>query len=71
MGGATLTGVVCWGRVHGGKHFPTDVIAGTMAGMGIGLLVPHLHRAEGEESPVWIGLAPVPGGQELSVSGAF
>jgi hypothetical protein len=33
-------------RVRAGEHFPTDVIAGSIAGAGIGLVVPHLHRTE-------------------------
>ena len=55
--GALVTTAVCWGRVRGGVHFPTDVIAGAMAGIGIGALVPHLHREE-ESKPVWIGFGP-------------
>jgi membrane-associated phospholipid phosphatase len=33
-------------RVRAGKHFPTDVIAGSLAGAGVGIVVPHLHRTE-------------------------
>jgi undecaprenyl-diphosphatase len=32
--------------VRAGKHFPTDVLAGTFAGAGIGIVMPHLHRTE-------------------------
>jgi membrane-associated phospholipid phosphatase len=64
--GAIVTTAVCWGRVKGGAHFPTDVIAGAMAGIGIGALVPHLHR-ETESKPIWIGLGP-PGGEGLGLS---
>lgn len=45
-GGAVLTGIVGWQRVQSREHFPTDVIAGAMAGAGVGILVPHLHRVE-------------------------
>jgi membrane-associated phospholipid phosphatase len=31
-------------RVLGGKHFPTDVVVGYALGVGVGLLVPELHR---------------------------
>jgi undecaprenyl-diphosphatase len=55
--GALVTTAVCWGRVRGGVHFPTDVIAGAMAGIGVGALVPHFHREE-ESKPVWIGFGP-------------
>jgi membrane-associated phospholipid phosphatase len=64
-------------RVRAGKHFPTDVIAGGVAGAGIGIIVPHLHRDEAvEQRRVWIGYAPLDSpvfgsGRSLTVSGAF
>jgi membrane-associated phospholipid phosphatase len=70
--GTALTALTCVGRVQGGQHFPTDVIAGTMAGAGIGILVPHLHRSDDtKQRPVWIGAAPSPGGGAVSFGGAF
>jgi membrane-associated phospholipid phosphatase len=42
--GSILTTVVAVQRVRSGAHFPSDVVAGAFAGVGIGLLVPHLHR---------------------------
>jgi undecaprenyl-diphosphatase len=54
-----LTTFVSVERVRAGKHFPTDVIAGAFAGMGIGIVVPHLHRAESvQQRPVWVGFTP-------------
>ncbi len=38
---ATLTG---YARVKAGVHFPSDVIAGAMAGGAVGYLVPALHK---------------------------
>jgi membrane-associated phospholipid phosphatase len=35
------TGVL---RVEAGKHFPSDVITGGLLGLGMGILVPELHR---------------------------
>lgn len=75
LGVATIaTSVVGYARVRAGHHFPTDVIAGGMAGAGIGLLVPHLHRSDSAKSrPVWIGFTPSakgPGG-EISLSGSW
>jgi membrane-associated phospholipid phosphatase len=69
--GGLVTTAVCVGRVKGGVHFPTDVVAGAMAGIGIGALVPHFHR-EGESKPVWVGVGPQGGdGVGLSVNGLF
>ncbi len=43
-------------RVRARAHFPTDVIAGSIVGTGIGLLVPHLHRtSDAKQRRVWIG----------------
>jgi hypothetical protein len=72
LGVATaLTAFVSYERVRSGEHFPTDVIAGAAAGAAIGILVPHLHRHAQEAPPVWVGVAPVPGGGSLSLQGFF
>ena len=66
--GTALTAFVSYERVRSGYHFPTDVIMGSLAGAGIGVLVPHFHRRPHyhqkvlESSPVIIGYAPAPGG---------
>jgi hypothetical protein len=66
--GTLLTAFVSYERVRSGEHFPTDVIMGSMAGAGIGVLVPHFHRrphyhgGELETPSVLIGYARVPGG---------
>lgn len=68
--GALVTTLTSIGRVKSGKHFPTDVIAGAMAGAGIGVLVPHLHReAPAQRRSVWIGLGTLPGGAALELRG--
>lgn len=55
----SITTFVSIERVRGGKHFPTDVLAGSFAGAGIGLLVPHLHRTEDvAQRRVWLAFAP-------------
>ena len=70
----TLTSFVAVERVRAGAHFPTDVIAAALAGAGIGVLVPHLHRSDDiKERRVWVGVAPrsQERGGSVSVSGIF
>jgi undecaprenyl-diphosphatase len=70
--GVLLTTFVSYERVRGGDHFPTDVIAGALAGTAVGALVVHLHREDSIESrPVWIGMSPIRDGGVLSASGHF
>ncbi len=66
-----LTTFVSVERVRAGMHFPTDVIAGAMAGAAVGVLVPHLHRHVQEAPPVWVGVSPLPGGGSLALQGFF
>ena len=69
-----LTTFVSIERVRGGAHFPTDVIAGSIAGAGVGLVVPHLHRSEDiKQRRVWVGFAPAPQGEggTMQLSGLF
>jgi undecaprenyl-diphosphatase len=77
---AGLSTAVSIERVRAGKHFPTDVIAGSVAGAGIGVVVPHLHRTEDiKQRRVWVGYAPVDRAEDgtkasggiLQVSGLF
>jgi len=73
----TLSTLVSVYRVRAGKHFPTDVLAGTFAGAGIGVVVPHLHRTEDvQQRRVWVGFAPEVENNEtrggsLTLSGTF
>ena len=72
LGVATgLTAFVSYERVRAGDHFPTDVIAGSMVGAAVGVLVPHLHRHQDEAPPVWIGAGPSPGGGGSVTLGGF
>jgi membrane-associated phospholipid phosphatase len=75
--GAGLTTFVSIERVRAGQHFPTDVIAGSIAGAGIGLVVPHLHRTDDiKQRRIWVGFSPLSTregehGGLLNVSGVF
>jgi membrane-associated phospholipid phosphatase len=55
-------------RVLAGQHFPTDVLAGALVGVGVGIAVPWLHtRAPGAK----LALAPLPSGRGLALMGQF
>jgi undecaprenyl-diphosphatase len=78
--GTLLTAFVSYERVRSGEHFPTDVIVGSMAGAGIGVLVPHFHRrphfhgSDYEAPACWIGFAPASSGASggaLALNGRF
>jgi membrane-associated phospholipid phosphatase len=68
---AVLTAFVSYERVRAGMHFPSDVVAGSLAGAAVGVLVPHLHRHAQEAPAVWVGVAPVEGGGSLILNGRF
>lgn len=74
---AAATTFVSVERVRAGRHFPSDVIAGSIAGAGIGLVVPHLHRTDDiKQRRIWVGFAPMDQregarGGMLNVSGIF
>lgn len=42
--GVATTSFVAVQRIRARAHFATDVIAGALAGAGVGVVVPHLHR---------------------------
>jgi membrane-associated phospholipid phosphatase len=44
--GISISGTVLqsYFRAKSGRHFPTDVIVGSLVGGSIGFLLPHLHR---------------------------
>jgi membrane-associated phospholipid phosphatase len=71
--GTALTTFVSVERVRGGAHFPTDVIAGAIAGAGIGVIVAHVHRTEDvKQRRVWVGFSPESaGGGSVQLGGVF
>ncbi len=42
---AVIPAITGYCRFRAGKHFPSDIIGGYALGMGMGLLVPRLHRS--------------------------
>jgi membrane-associated phospholipid phosphatase len=42
-------------RVAAGRHFPTDVLVGALAGSAIGMVIPWAHA---RRTPVTVALAP-------------
>lgn len=70
-GGLALTTFVARERVDSGAHFPTDVIAGALAGGTVGVIVPHVHRTK-ETRPVHLGAVTLPeGGAQLTLGGLW
>ena len=49
-GSITAIGLHGYFRVKSGKHFPTDVIFGSLIGGGVGLIIPHLHKVQEENN---------------------
>ena len=43
---AAATGTTAYLRHRAGKHFPTDILAGTAVGALSGILVPHFHKVK-------------------------
>ncbi len=74
-GGLALTALVGVERVLAGAHFPTDVIAGAIAGGSMGTMVPYLHRVHGDSavtSSIRVsGFTGENGATGLSIFGAF
>lgn len=70
--GSAVTAFTAAERVRAGAHFPTDVIAGAIAGAGIGVLVAHIHRSEDvKQRRIWVGYAPNQGGGGVQLGGIF
>jgi len=57
------TGLGAYYRAKSGKHFPSDVIVGSIVGSGLGILIPHLHKKKDSN----ISIAPLDNGLSVSL----
>jgi undecaprenyl-diphosphatase len=70
--GAVGGGIVGTGRMLGGNHFLTDVLAGAVAGVSNGILVPALHASPDAGSEMMVMPLPGPRGVEgIQLAGAL
>jgi hypothetical protein len=53
-----VAGSVGYLRYKAGKHYPTDIIAGAIAGSAVGYIIPVLHRKNNQENYVSISIQP-------------
>jgi membrane-associated phospholipid phosphatase len=68
-GGAAATGAaMALLRIYSGRHFPSDVLAGALAGSAIGVTIPWLHRRP-RHLPMEISAWPLGAGALVGVSG--
>jgi undecaprenyl-diphosphatase len=67
LGGALTVAIGAF-RVLEGDHFPTDVIAGALVGIGVGVVVPQLHVLAPQAT---IGGSVVEGGATISLGMAL
>jgi len=65
-----LSGLTAAGRVKGGMHFYTDVLAGAFLGASLGIVVPHMQRKR-ESTSITLVPAVTGEGASLSLNGNF
>jgi len=69
-----LAGLAAVYRVHDGKHWPSDVVAGSILGYVIGRTIVRLgrkHDRTGHPADVRIAFTPVPGGSAAAIMVRF
>jgi hypothetical protein len=71
VAGTLLTAFVSYERVRAGAHFPTDVIAGSMAGGSIGVIVPHMHCVHPGGPDFWFAFALTEVGGKMTLGKTF
>lgn len=60
------TGATAYLRHRAGKHFPSDIVVGTLVGVGSGLLVPRFHKYREGKKRAWMLMPTVGDGAGLS-----
>ncbi len=70
-GGAVVTGLTAYGRIGGGWHFPTDVLAGAVLGTAVGIAIPALHRRDVSVGPSAVSSSTGAAVPALIVAGSF
>lgn len=71
-GAALTTGTTIYLRHKAGKHFPSDLLLGTLVGAASGMLVPHLHQQGKHQDTAWhISPHAQPGGTGIAFSYQF
>ena len=65
-GAALIPAATAYSRVEGGKHFPTDAMAGYAVGALIGYFIPHFHKVRNQKD-LGLHIEPIPFGVSLKV----
>jgi hypothetical protein len=61
---AAATATTIYLRHDAGKHFPSDLLVGTIVGVGSGMLVPRLHRNKPEKKTSWMVMPQIGFGRD-------
>jgi hypothetical protein len=65
------TGATAYLRYRAGKHFPSDILVGTIVGVSSGMLVPRLHRYKPNKRQAWRVMPTAGEGYGLAATYSF
>ena len=68
---AASTATTIYLRYRAGKHFPSDLLVGTIVGVSSGMLVPRLHRNKANKKNAWMIMPSVGDGYGLAATYRF